>query len=150
MNGVDGGERDGDGSDVERSLGRERRFLGFSESNRSFGMDDGFFKFDRLRRGVRPVEEEAAGSGPGSENRTRFLDFVGVFASSEATLSGLARCSAWFVASARLATAELPRLLRRVAMGRSSGTSPCVSGPAFPAIFFMAVLLCEQNCQIQC
>lgn len=148
MNWVNGGERDGDGSEVERSLGRERRILGFSESSRSLGMDDGFFNFVRLMYGVRPVEEEAAGPGPGSENRTRFLGLFGVLGSREARFSGLDCLALWFVPLSRSATAVLARLLRRTAMGRSSGSSSCMFVMAF-LVISDTVVFCERNCEMQ-
>lgn len=90
-------------------LRAERRLLGFSGSNRKFG---GFgvgiwtANFDFLIAGVRLVE------GPGSENRIRFLDFVGVVGAC----SVLERWPGWSASSAGLTKLLLVRLLRCVAM----------------------------------
>ena len=111
-------------------------------------MDDGVFSFVRLRYGVRPVEEEAAGSGPGSENRTRFLGIIGVLGSTEATFSGLDSSALRLVLLSRSTTAVLSRLLRRTAMGRSSGSSSCIFVMAMPVISD-TLFLWERNCEMK-
>lgn len=85
MYGFGGGESDGEGNEVERSKGRERRLRGFSARRRR--LDDECepgmkLILERLRYGVRPVDIASLGSGPGSENRTFFFGFVGVLDSA--------------------------------------------------------------------
>lgn len=87
-------------------LRAERRLLAFSGSDRKFGeLGVGIWtaNFDFLIAGVRLVE------GPGSENRIRFLDFVGV----EGACSLLEGWPGWSASSVGLL---LVRLLRFVAM----------------------------------
>lgn len=101
-------------------LRAERRLLAFSGSDRKFGeFGIGIFtaNFDFLIAGVRLVE------GPGSENRIRFLDFVGVVGAC----SVLERWPGWSASSAGLL---LVRLLRCVAMALLSNVFPRASTPA--------------------
>ena len=84
--------------------------------------------------GVKPVDDEGIGDpGVGSEKRTRFLGFVGVFPSSkggsESRLTPLTLELPWTavlpeVSSGR-ARAELDLRFRRTAMGKSSA---CTDG----------------------
>lgn len=90
-------------------LRAERRLLGFSGSNRKFrefGVGIWTAKFDFLIAGVRLVE------GPGSENRIRFLGFVGVIGGC----SMLERWPAWSASSIELTKLLLVRLLGFMAM----------------------------------
>lgn len=97
--------------------------MGFSGSNRNFG---GFgvgiwtTNFDRLIAGVRLVE------GPGSENRIRFLDFVGVVGASWV----LERWLVFPVSSIGMTRLLLVRFLRCMTMGLSSSEFSCVSTSA--------------------
>lgn len=87
-------------------LRAERLLLAFSGSDRKFGeFGAGIWtaNFDFLIAGVRLVE------GPGSENRIRFLGFVGV----EGACSVRERWPGWSVSSVG---SLLVRLLRCVAM----------------------------------
>lgn len=75
---------------------------------------------------MRPVELVGVrDSGPGSENRTRFFDFIGVLCISTGAecCCGTASILALSNAGFRSARAELLRLLRRTAIGLSSSDS---------------------------
>lgn len=91
-------------------LRTERRLLAFSGSNRKFGVGIWTANFDFLIAGVRLVE------GPGSENRIRFLDFMGVFGAC----SVLKRWPGWSASSVALTELLLVRLLRCVVMALMS------------------------------
>lgn len=97
--------------------------MGFSWFSRKLG---GFCvgiwtaNFDRLIAGVRLVE------GPGSENRIRFLDFVGVVGAS----SVLEKWLVFPVSSIGMTRLLLVRFLQCVTMGLSSSVFSCVSTSA--------------------
>lgn len=92
-------------------------FSGFNRKFGGFGVGIWTANFDRLIAGVRLVE------GPGSENRIRFLDFVGVVGACS-VLERWPVCSASSVEMTRLL---LVRLLRCVTMSLSSKAFSCVT-----------------------
>jgi len=89
---------------------------------------DGSTKDVRFNAGVSPLEAFAVCalvSGNGSENRTRFFDFVGVLGGLGVVepAGGELDCSCWLLGPVGSDSPLLTRLLRRTAIGLSSRTS---------------------------
>ena len=113
--------------ELDRNVGNEERRRGcFASKPGDDGERISCSRNVLLRQGVRPVEVVAPkDSDPGSENRTRFLDFVGVLWISICAKQccGTASILGLPTAGFGSARAELLRLLRRTAIGLSSATS---------------------------
>ena len=129
-----GGDSDGEGKE-EVSAGNDVLRRGLCCSSRGEAGDLGPCSMERkvlFIRGVKPVDDVAFvilddELDVGSENRTRFLAFVGDLASSatETSMIGGSEGS-WRRSDSLPGNRLLDRLLRRRAMGRSSWISAMI------------------------